>query len=126
MQVSAAIKTLFAAALIWASAAVSAAALELMMVEERGCVWCARWNTEIAPIYPKTPEGAAAPLRRIDIRADLPDGITIARPLVFTPTFVLLRDGQEVARLEGYPGEHFFWSLLARMIEETKANEEGS
>ena len=27
----------------------------LIMAEEEGCVWCARWNEEIAPIYPKTP-----------------------------------------------------------------------
>jgi hypothetical protein len=86
--------------------------VELVMVEEVGCVWCARWNAEIAEIYPKTPEGAAAPLRRIDIRGPRPDDIAFARPLTFTPTFVLVVAGEEVARIEGYPGEDFFWGLL--------------
>lgn len=88
-----------------------------MMAEEPGCVWCARWNDEIGPIYDKTGEGVAAPLRRVDITKPLPEDITVARTVNFTPTFILLIDGTEVARLEGYPGEDFFWGLLGQMLE---------
>jgi hypothetical protein len=35
---------------------------------------------------------------------------------VFTPTFVLVEDGTEAGRIEGYPGEDFFWPLLAKLI----------
>ena len=99
---------------------VSTAALaepELLMAEEPGCIWCARWNAEIGPIYPKTAEGGAAPLRRVDITEPKPDDITLSRPVHFTPTFVLLVDGSEVSRIEGYPGEDFFWGLLGQMLE---------
>ena len=89
---------------------------ELIMVEEDGCVWCARWNKEISEIYPKTPEGQVAPLRRMDIRANRPDDLEFQRGLFFTPTFVLVVDGKEVSRLEGYPGEDFFWGLLGQML----------
>ncbi len=89
------------------------------MVEEHGCLWCARWNRDISGIYPKTPEGAAAPLRRIDIRQPLPEDLEFARKPVYTPTFVLFSDGHEVGRIEGYPGEDFFWGLLGMML---KAN----
>ena len=68
--------------------------MALLMAEEAGCIWCARWDKEIADIYPKTPEGQAAPLTRIDIHDALPPGITLERVLHFTPTFVLLDDGQ--------------------------------
>lgn len=88
------------------------------MFEEDGCIWCEQWNREIGPIYPKTPEGKLAPLRRVDIRAPLPDGLTLANAPFYTPTFVLVRDGQELARIEGYPGEAFFWGLLGRMLAE--------
>lgn len=88
----------------------------LMMAEEPGCIWCARWNSEIGPIYEKTGEGAAAPLRRVDISQPLPDDIALARVVNFTPTFILLIDGEEVQRLEGYPGEDFFWGLLGEML----------
>lgn len=89
--------------------------LELVMVEQRGCEWCRRWNEEIGPIYPKTSEGAFAPLRRVDLRA-LPDDLKTARRVVFTPTFLIVKDGHEMARLEGYPGEDFFWPLLAQLL----------
>ena len=88
----------------------------LVTVEEPGCIWCARWNKQIGPIYPKTAEGRAAPLRREMINA-LPDDIGFAAGIYFTPTFVLVRDGQELGRIEGYPGEDFFWGLLGRLLE---------
>jgi hypothetical protein len=88
----------------------------LLMAEEPGCIWCAAWNREIGPIYDKTGEGSAAPLRRVDITNSIPDDISLSRVINFTPTFVLMIDGTEVSRLEGYPGEDFFWGLLGMML----------
>lgn len=101
----------------------AAGAAELVMVEEPGCIWCARWDDEIAPGYGRTPEGRFAPLRRVDIRA-LPGGLRLDRRVAFTPTFLLVEDGRELARLEGYPGRHFFWPLLGRMLSEHTPFEE--
>ncbi|MCI5100556.1 hypothetical protein [Phaeobacter italicus] len=92
-------------------------AAELLMVEQPGCSWCARWNEEIAPIYPKTAEGAFAPLRRADLRA-LPDDVALSRRVTFTPTFLIVDQGREMARLEGYPGEDFFWPLLTQLLQQ--------
>ncbi|MCB1333108.1 MAG: thioredoxin family protein [Roseivivax sp.] len=89
----------------------------LVMVEQAGCAYCAMWNEKIAPIYPKTPEGKFAPLVRADLRADPPEGVTYARRVNYTPTFILVDDGKELARIEGYPGEDFFWGLLGMMLE---------
>jgi hypothetical protein len=86
------------------------------MVEQRGCHWCAQWNEEIAPIYPKTDEGARAPLRRVMI-GDLPDDIDFASRPVFTPTFVLVHEGRELGRMEGYAGDEFFWFLLGQLLD---------
>ena len=90
--------------------------VRLMMAEEPGCIWCARWNAQIGPIYPKTGEGTAAPLWRVDITEPVPDHISLSRRISFTPTFVLLIDDIEVNRIEGYPGEDFFWGLLGEML----------
>jgi len=103
----------------------SAIAAELVMVEEAGCIWCARWDREIAEIYPKTPEGQAAPLRRIGLHDEIPVDLNFDRRLIFTPTFVLMEHGQELARIEGYPGEDFFWGLLEKMLRE-KTDYEGA
>lgn len=89
----------------------------LLMAEENGCFWCAKWNEEIAHIYPKSDEGRTAPLQRYDLKRDTPD-VAFIRPVHFTPTFILVTDGVEVGRIEGYPGEDFFWGLLARMFEQ--------
>lgn len=99
-------------------AVMPAAAAELIMVEEAGCVWCARWNRDVSEVYPKTAEGRIAPLRRIDIHADYPADLSFARPLYFTPTFVLVEAGRELGRIEGYPGEDFFWGLLGVILSE--------
>jgi hypothetical protein len=87
----------------------------LVMVEQAGCTYCARWDRDVAPEYPLTPEGRAAPLRRVDLR-DLPDDLSFASRPVYTPTFVLFENGEEIGRIEGYPGEDFFWGLLGRLL----------
>jgi hypothetical protein len=90
----------------------------LLMAEETGCVWCERWNQEIAHIYPKTSEGKTAPLQRFDLHGETPENVTFKTGVRFTPTFILVKDGIEVGRIEGYPGEDFFWGLLNIMFEQ--------
>ena len=92
-------------------------ALELVMIEEAECVYCARFNKEIAPAYAKTPEGQRAPLRRVDLHAPWPDDLSQIKKEPFTPTFVLVEDNKELARLRGYPGDEHFWFLLNQMLE---------
>ena len=103
------------------AAAQDASVTELLMFEQPGCIYCAQWNEEIAPEYALTDEGKAAPLRRLQLRAAAPDDITLARPVTFTPTFVLVDGGREVDRIEGYPGEDFFWPLLSQMLGQLQA-----
>ncbi len=90
---------------------------ELLMIEEPGCVYCARFNQEIAPAYPKTTEGSQAPLRRLLIADSWPADLQAVEPARFTPTFILVRDGQEIDRLAGYPGDEHFWYLLGQMLD---------
>lgn len=115
----------FSVFFVLTSAVSSVADVVLVMVEEQGCIWCARWNDEISHIYPKTEEGKAAPLHRIDINAARPEGMIFARALTFTPTFVLMLNGKETSRIEGYPGEDFFWGILERMLEQANVDVSG-
>ena len=106
--------------------ALTAQAAELIMIEEPGCKWCQRWMSEIGPIYPKSAEGQFAPLRLVDIKQTDAASVEFARTLSFTPTFVLVEDGKEVARMEGYPGEDFFWGLLDMMLTQKTSYKGGS
>lgn len=90
----------------------------LLMVEQRGCYYCEKWKHEIGPAYPQSAEARIAPLEFVDLRGQWPEGITVGARPVFTPTFILLKDGVEAGRLEGYAGEHFFWGLLDQMLVE--------
>ena len=90
-------------------------AAELLMVREDNCPWCTVWDEEIGPIYPKTPEGKFAPLVHVDLGESIDDA-RILKSVIYTPTFILVENGVEIARLEGYPGEDFFWPLLEEML----------
>jgi thioredoxin-related protein len=104
-----------------AFAARPAAAAELIMFEQAGCVWCAKFNREIAPIYPKTDEGKIAPLRRVDIYAAVPNDLKFVIVERITPVFVLVDRGREIGRIRGYPGEDNFWGLLANLVKKIDA-----
>lgn len=93
-----------------------AQAAELVMYRTAGCPYCAAWDRAIGPIYPKTDIGKRAPLRHADIGSRNLPGVVLKSPVRFTPTFVLVDDGRELGRIEGYPGEDFFWGLLERLM----------
>lgn len=100
------------------STALPSFAAELVMFESSDCPWCDAWHAEIGPIYPKTSEGKAAPLRTVDIHGQRPDDLDHVEGVRYTPTFVLIDDdGREVGRINGYPGEDFFWGMLGELIE---------
>jgi hypothetical protein len=103
----------------------SAGAAELLMLEQPGCPWCARFNQEIAPAWPKTPEGRRAPLRRVDITRPWPDDLADIARERFTPTFVLMENGQEIGRLRGYPGDEFFWFRIDELLAKLPSTNEG-
>ncbi|MBV7396341.1 thioredoxin fold domain-containing protein [Mameliella sediminis] len=94
---------------------------QLVMVEQPGCAYCAAWNDQISDAYPHTAEGKFAPLVRADLHMGPPAGISYDRRVNFTPTFILVEDGAEIARMEGYVGEDFFWPLYAKLLEQHTA-----
>ena len=94
----------------------NAQAAELLMFESAGCEWCEIWNKEVGIIYPKTSEARVAPLRRFDIDTPREGELSGLRPVMFTPTFILMDKGKEVGRILGYPGESNFWGLLDELI----------
>lgn len=93
-----------------------ARAAELLMLEQPGCVWCAQFNAEIAPAWPKTEEGRRAPLRRVDITQPWPSDLEGIAKERFTPTFVLLDEGREIGRIRGYVGDEFFWYRIGELL----------
>ena len=90
--------------------------LGLLMIDDTACPYCELWDEEIGYMYFKTPEGKLAPLIRHHYGEKLPQNIELLSEPVVTPTFILLENNKERFRIEGYPGEEFFWSFLAEYI----------
>lgn len=88
----------------------------LLMFEQEGCHFCERWLAEIGDRYHLTDEGKRAPLQRVMLGDTLPEGFS-ASDISVTPTFVLVNDGREVARLVGYQGDEFFWIQMQDLLE---------
>lgn len=89
---------------------------ELVMFDQPGCVWCQRFEAEVAAGYVNSEESRRAPLRRVDIRDQGKAGFALAQNVRITPTFVLVDDDHEIGRLTGYPGKDFFWTELAALM----------
>jgi len=98
-----------------------AAEAELVMFEQPGCPFCAKWNREIGPIYPKSDIGAKAPLRRVQIGDKQTYGVSLNSPVIFTPTFVISVGGRETGRIEGYANDESFWGLISQRTAEIAA-----
>jgi len=86
----------------------------LVMAEEPGCPHCIRWMREIGPLYPKTPEGRFAPLKRVTAGDPV---LRQLKPVQYSPTFIVVKNGVEVGRVIGYPGQDFFWSMLDQELD---------
>lgn len=115
-SVAAAVLLLLAAILAGGPAtreAATAPGVRLVMVEEPGCRFCRKWDAEIAPGYRKSAEGRFAPLKRVRRGAAEIKGLP---PVVFTPTFIVLRRGEELGRITGYPGADYFYGELRPIL----------
>ncbi len=104
----------------------SASALELIMFRRAGCPWCAVWDREVGPIYPKTDIGRRLPMRLVDLDRGDEMKAPLKRPVRYTPTFVLHDGSREIGRIEGYPGQDFFWGLLENLVPKAEPDAVGA
>ncbi len=90
--------------------------LGLLMIDDTACPYCELWDEEIGYMYSRSQEGKLAPLIRHHYGEKIPNEIVLVSEPVVTPTFILLENNKERFRIEGYPGEEFFWSFLVEYI----------
>jgi hypothetical protein len=95
----------------------AAAEPRLVMIGAPNCEYCAQWEAEVGVVFDRTAEGRQVALERRTLAAPAPEGARLARGIRYTPTFVLLCQGAETGRIEGYPGEDFFWPMLRRLLD---------
>ena len=92
----------------------------LVYIYSPECGACRQFDREVGPIYEKTAESLALPLERVlidDWQADRHQLVECASAEVIgTPTFLQIRDCQELDRITGYSDAELFWLGHRRMM----------
>ena len=106
----------FLVALFFIAITHNAAAARLIMVTSEHCPYCQAWERDVGVAYDKSPYAAKLPLSRVGIGSEMPENVAIKKPIVGTPTFLIILNGQEIDRKRGYvDAEMFFWWLSGHM-----------
>jgi hypothetical protein len=87
--------------------------ITLIMVDDPNCKYCRKFEAEIGGRYPKTEEGRFAPLFKVRRKSRELAGFD---PIIYTPTFLLVRGTTEAGRITGYPGAQYFFPELGALL----------
>ena len=88
----------------------------LLMITSDHCPWCVAFEEEVGDIYDRTPEAELYPLLRVDFFGEVPARFRHLAEAVVTPTFIFIKDSEEIGRIVGYPGSELFWWRMAEFL----------
>ena len=88
----------------------------LVMVTDKACPYCQAWEREVGKVYPKTKLAQEFPLIRVEIDERLTELSVDFNKVRGTPTFIFLRDNNEIGRIEGFSDTEMFWWLVDDII----------
>lgn len=93
-----------------------AGAVELVVFEHADCTYCRVFRADVAPRYAIGTQAERAPLRFINVAQTGTEGMGLNGSIHMVPTFVLMKDGQEVDRIVGYWSPDNFFKMVAYML----------
>lgn len=92
----------------------------LIYIYSPECGACRQFDREVGPIYSKTDESLTLPMERVlidDWKANRHQMVECASAEVIgTPTFLQIRNCQELDRITGYSDAELFWLGHRRMM----------
>ena len=95
----------------------AASGLEIVVLEAPGCVYCDVFRTQDKAAYEASARARTAPLRFLDLNDEAADQLQLTGgPVDVVPTFVGMKDRQEVARNVGYVGLENFMRVLSSIL----------
>ena len=101
-------------AMAWS--AVAWAEMRLYLFEIADCAACEQFHSEALRDYWTSETSTTLPLTIVDLNALGTAGQPLRSPIRTVPTFVVMRDGIEIARLTGYPGKAAFEAGIAAVL----------
>ena len=88
----------------------------LLMITDKTCLICMVWEKQIGKIYPKTEVANKFPLSRIELK----DFVNYSKHKIkitnITPTFIFIRNNNELGRIEGYTSPEMFWWQVDEIV----------
>ena len=99
------------------AAAPPAPATELLVFEHPQCSYCQVFREHVLPKYHIAARISAPPLRFVDVAQDDTGSLGLSARIGMVPTAVVMRDGREVGRIEGYWGSANFFRMLAHILD---------
>lgn len=94
----------------------AASAAQLVYVEWKDCGYCKVFNRQMAWAYVSSAIGKKIPLRRVNILQRWPADLKRVNRPSYTPVFILVENGREVGRFDGYASPQGFTSNLRRLL----------
>ena len=91
-------------------------AMELVVLEAPGCIYCGLFRRDVLPSYEASGRAKEMPIRFVDINDAAADALGLDSPVDIVPTFVVLKNNHEVGRIPGYTGPEFFFHTINHLL----------
>lgn len=91
-------------------------AMELVVLEAPGCIYCGLFRRDVLPSYQASGRAKEMPIRFVDINDAAADALGLDSPVDIVPTFVVLKNNHEVGRIPGYTGPEFFFHTINHLL----------
>ena len=85
---------------------------EIVVFEAPGCHHCTAFREHLGARYAASTTADKAPLRYVDATQPEAANFPLNGEIRLLPTIVVMQDGHEVDRLEGYPLPEMFFSMI--------------
>lgn len=89
---------------------------EILVYEDPDSPPCQVFRRDIVPVYQASSRSRRVPLRFIDITSMPSDTPGLTGPIEIVPTAVVMRDGEEIARIVGYWGPDAFGRMVNQSL----------
>lgn len=110
------LRTLLASMTLLGASSAAEAEMRLYMFEIADCAACDRFHSEALQDYWSSETSRALPLTIVDLNALGTAAQPLRYPIAVVPTFVVMHNGREIARLSGYPGQQAFEAGIAAVL----------
>ena len=89
---------------------------EVIVFEIGGCTYCTAFRDNLGARYLASTTNRAAPMRFVDVGRLDPQSFQLRADINTVPTIVVLQDGREVDRVEGYPLPQILFGMVKARV----------